>query len=125
MEVIGLRKQIYVQDIISCYMHCALFVCLTLQVSDEDTHKSAKNEIHQQDRHKCKRHADEGEQKVADGQVKEEDIGDSPHALVLDEGDNDEQVANQGQDEDERVEDDLDLRADPREIVSLCLVGEP
>lgn len=78
----------------------------TLHVADEDAHGLAEDEVLQQCRDERERHAEHGEQEVADGQVQQEQVGDGAHAAVVRQRCDHERVAGDRQHEDDGVETD-------------------
>jgi len=79
-------------------------VGLTLHVTDEDTHRLAKDEVPQQRWDERERHTEDSQQKVADSQIQQEQVGNGPHTTVERQCRNDQRVAGYRQYEDDRVE---------------------
>lgn len=88
--------------------------CLTHQVGHYLAHGGAKDEVLQDAGDEREGHADDGHHQVADGQRQQEGVGDGAHALVDRQHHDDEQVAGDAQEEDERVE------QDPQRVVAVC-----
>ena len=80
-----------------------------MDITYEDAHHLAKDEILQQSWDERERHAKHGQQQVADREVQQEDICHRAHALVLHQGDDDQQVAEDREEKDDAVQGDADL----------------
>lgn len=79
---------------------------LTHEVGDSLAHGSPEDEVLQDVRDEGEGHAEDGHHQVADRQRQQEGVGDGPHALVQHQDHNDQQVAEDAEQEDERVEED-------------------
>lgn len=84
-----------------------MWICvLTHEVGDDLAHCGSEDEVLQDVGDEGERHAEDGHHEVAERQWQQEGVGDGPHALVHHQDDDDEQVAKDTEEEDERVEQD-------------------
>lgn len=81
----------------------------TLQVGDELAHNVTEDKVAQDGTDEGEGHAEHAEQQVGDGQVQQEQVGDGPHTLVDYQGQYDQAVAEDGQQKDGGVQQDLRL----------------
>ena len=65
---------------------------LTLEISNHDTHHCTEDEILQEHWNECERHAEHGQQEVADGEIQQKHVGHGAHPLVLDQRDDDQDI---------------------------------
>lgn len=79
---------------------------LTHEVGDGLAHGASEDEVLQDVGDQGEWHAEDGHHEVADGQRQQEGVGDGPHALVQHQDHDDQQVAEDAEQEDERVEQD-------------------
>lgn len=92
---------------------CIFFkIELTLKVSRQVTHGRPKHERPHQHWNDVKRHTEHSQEEVAEGQVQQEHVGHGPHPLVLDQGGNDKDIAQEGQNKDDGVGHSGGLRAE-------------
>ncbi len=70
---------------------------LTLHVSYEHTHRSTEYKILQERRYESERHAEHGEQQVADAQIEKEHVRDGAHPSVLNQSDDHQRISDDGQ----------------------------
>lgn len=77
---------------------------LTHKVGDDLAHGSSEDEVLQDVGNEGERHAEDGHHQVADRQRQQEGVGDGSHALVQHQDHDDQQVAKDAEQEDERVE---------------------
>lgn len=80
----------------------------THQVGDYLAHGGSEDEVLQDVWDEREGHAEDGHHQVADRQRQQEGVGDGPHALVQRQDDDDQQVAEDAEQEDERVQQDTE-----------------
>jgi len=83
-------------------------ICLTLKIGNEFTEDRTKYEILEDGSSEREGHAEHAYQEVSNGQVKEKQICDCSHPLVLYEGQNNQDVPHDGQQENHRIESNLE-----------------
>jgi hypothetical protein len=82
---------------------------LTLQIRQQLAHKFAKHKVAQQRSDQCERHTKHTQEQIRHGQIQQIQIGDGSHPFVLHQRQNDQRIAQHGQQKDDRVERYLNL----------------
>ena len=91
---------------------------LTLQEGNDLAHEVSEYEVLQDGADERERHAEHAAEQVGDAEVEQVDVGDGAHLGVLDQCDDDEHVSEHAQEQDERVDANLQppLRPDLAEL---------
>ena len=96
----------------------------TLQEGDDLAHEVAEDEVLQDWPHEREGHAEDAAEQVGDAEVQQVDVGDGAHLGVLDQRHEDEHVAEDAEEEDQRVEADLQPPVGP-DVAELGVLVRP
>lgn len=80
-----------------------------MKISCRNAQWFTKNEVLQQHGNECKRHTEYCQEEVAEREVQQQDVGHCPHSLVLNQGQNDQDIAHHGHTKNQGVDRDDDI----------------